>query len=113
MNNNIKAHIIYTFKQYEQEGIKLKINLNKIKEMTEIEFISKLIQDSFNDYEKYLFNDLKKMSICFSFKNDDILKKFPIVYKVIKKMGKYYFNQKDSDKIEKDILLHASAFKFF
>jgi len=113
MNNNIKAHIIYTFKQYEQEGIKLKINLNKIKEMTEIEFISKLIQDSFNDYEKYLFNDLKKMSICFNFKDEDTLKKFPVVYKVIKKMGKYYFNQKDSDKIEKDILLHASAFKFF
>lgn len=113
MNNNIKAHIIYTFKQYEQEGIKLKINLNKIKEMTEIEFISKLIQDSFNDYEKYLFNDLKKMSICFSFNNDDIPKKFPVVYKIIKKMGKYYFNQKDSSKVEKDILLHASAFKFF
>ena len=81
--------------------------------MTEIEFISKLIQDSFNDYEKYLFNDLKKMSICFNFKDEDILKKFPIVYKVINKMGKYFFNQKDSDKIEKDILLHASAFKFF
>lgn len=113
MNNNITAHIIYTFKQYEQEGIKLKINLNKVKEMTEIEIISKLIQDSFNDYEKYLFDDLKKMSICFNFNNDDIPKKFPIINKVINKMGKYFFNQKDSDKTEKDILLHASAFKFF
>ena len=61
----IKANIIYTFNKYDQETITLDLNLkdlNNINQVVnvemnrEVKFISHLIQNSFNDYEKYLKN---------------------------------------------------------
>lgn len=118
----IKANIIYTFNKYDQETITLDLNLedlNNINQVVnvemnrEVKFISHLIQNSFNDYEKYLVDDLKKMSICLQVKNEKIFKKFSYLNKVIERWGKYFFNQKNCDVVENEILLHAQAIKFF
>jgi len=109
----IKANIIYTFDKYDQETITLDLNLKDLGDISEIKFISYLIQNSFNDYEKYLVDDLKKMSICLQVKNEKIFKKFSYLNKVIERWGKYFFNQKNCDVVENEILLHAQAIKFF
>lgn len=109
----IKANIIYTFDKYNQETITLDLNLKDLGNIGEVKFISHLIQNSFNDYEKYLVDDLKKMSICLQVKNEKIFKKFSYLNKVIERWGKYFFNQKNCDVVEKEILLHAQAIKFF
>ena len=109
----IKANIIYTFDKYDQETITLDLNLKELGNINEIKFISHLIQNSFNDYEKYLVDDLKKMSICLQVKNEKIFKKFSYLNKVIERWGKYFFNQKNCDVVENEILLHAQAIKFF
>lgn len=109
----IKANIIYTFDKYAQETITLDLNLKELGNINEIKFISYLIQNSFNDYEKYLVDDLKKMSICLQVKNEKIFKKFSYLNKVIERWGKYFFNQKNCDVVENEILLHAQAIKFF
>ena len=87
----IKANIIYTFDKYDQETITLDLNLKELGNINEIKFISYLIQNSFNDYEKYLVDDLKKMSICLQVKNEKIFKKFSYLNKVIERWGKYFF----------------------
>ena len=109
----IKANIIYTFDKYDQETITLDLNLKDLGRINEVKFISYLIQNSFNDYEKYLVDDLKKMSICLQVKNEKIFKKFSYLNKVIERWGKYFFNQKNCDVVENEILLHAQAIKFF
>ena len=109
----IKANIIYTFDKYDQETITLDLNLENLGRINEVKFISYLIQNSFNDYEKYLVDDLKKMSICLQVKNEKIFKKFSYLNKVIERWGKYFFNQKNCDVVENEILLHAQAVKFF
>ena len=109
----IKANIIYTFDKYDQETITLDLNLEDLGRINEVKFISYLIQNSFNDYEKYLVDDLKKMSICLQVKNEKIFKKFSYLNKVIERWGKYFFNQKNCDVVENEILLHAQAIKFF
>ena len=109
----IKANIIYTFDKYDQETITLDLNLKDLGNISEVKFISHLIQNSFNDYEKYLVDDLKKMSICLQVKNEKIFKKFSYLNKVIERWGKYFFNQKNCDVVENEILLHAQAIKFF
>jgi|TARA_A100000171_G_scaffold978_1_gene1187 hypothetical protein len=109
----IKANIIYTFDKYDQETITLDLNLEDLGRINEVKFISYLIQNSFNDYEKYLVDDLKKMSIHLKIKDEKIFKKFSYLNKVIKRWGKYFFNQKNCDVVENKILLHAQAIKFF
>ena len=109
----IKANIIYTFDKYDQETITIDLNLKDLGNINEVKFISYLIQNSFNDYEKYLVDDLKKMSIHLKIKNEKIFKKFSYLNKVIERWGKYFFNQKNCDVVEKEILLHAQAIKFF
>ena len=109
----IKANIIYTFDKYDQETITLDLNLEDLGRINEVKFISYLIQNSFNDYEKYLVDDLKKMSIHLKIKDEKIFKKFSYLNKVIERWGKYFFNQKNCDAVENGILLHAQAIKFF
>ena len=95
--NELKINAIFTFEKAEQFITNYVLNVDVCKKVffktdREVQFIANLISQELEAHE---ILDLTKISLCFGYEDKDI-DKSDTMKNVLKRMGKYYFNdQKD------------------
>ena len=95
--NELKINAIFTFEKAEQFITNYVLNVDVCKKVffktdREVQFIANLISQELEAHE---ILDLVKISLCFGYEDKDI-DKSDTMKNVLKRMGKYYFNdQKD------------------
>lgn len=96
--NELKINAIFTFEKAEQFISNYVLNVDVCKKVffktdREVQFIANLISQELEAHE---ILDLTKISLCFSYEDKDI-DKSDTMKKVLKRMGKYYFNDQKDD----------------
>jgi len=82
---NLSLEVIATYDNHNQEMFKIKLNEAILKtEKTLLDFIRTVL-----DYPEN--TNLKKLSLCWIFKNKNYLKKYPTINESINKNAKYFF----------------------
>jgi hypothetical protein len=95
--NELKINAIFTFEKADQFITNYVLDIDVCKKVffktdREVQFIANLISQELEAHE---ILDLTKISLCFGYEDKDI-DKSDTMKKVLKRMGKYYFNdQKD------------------
>ncbi len=96
--NELKINAIFTFEKAEQFITNYVLNVDVCKKVffktdREVQFIANLISQELEAHE---ILDLTKISLCFGYEDKDI-DKSDTMKKVLKRMGKYYFNDQKDD----------------
>ena len=96
--NELKINAIFTFEKAEQFITNYVLNVDVCKKVffktdREVQFIANLISQELEAHE---ILDLVKISLCFGYEDKDI-DKSDTMKKVLKRMGKYYFNDQKDD----------------
>ena len=96
--NELKINAIFTFEKADQFITNYVLNVDVCKKVffktdREVQFIANLISQELEAHE---ILDLTKISLCFGYEDKDI-DKSDTMKKVLKRMGKYYFNDQKDD----------------
>ena len=96
--NELKINAIFTFEKADQFITNYVLNVDVCKKVffktdREVQFIANLISQELEAHE---ILDLVKISLCFGYEDKDI-DKSDTMKKVLKRMGKYYFNDQKDD----------------
>jgi|TARA_Y100000022_G_C13090855_1_gene302188 hypothetical protein len=96
--NELKINAIFTFEKAEQFITNYVLNVDVCKKVffktdREVQFIANLISQELEAHE---ILDLTKISLCFGY-DDKEIDESDTMKKVLKRMGKYYFNDQKDD----------------
>ena len=96
--NELKINAIFTFEKADQFITNYVLDIDVCKKVffktdREVQFIANLISQELEAHE---ILDLVKISLCFGYEDKDI-DKSDTMKKVLKRMGKYYFNDQKDD----------------
>ena len=95
-------NIIWSFAEKEQFMTDVQVLPDNCRDISEVCFIKNIILNEFTD-DLHLTEDLYKISMAFDCPIEEAMS-HPVISKVMRRMGKYYFNPTQRDEVEDAIV---------